>query len=77
MKHIGRNPRFDRKRHWAEIVGALGTLGGNYLGTLGNSEFRSVKLLGGHWADIGQTLGRYWMSIFLIQDKTFQFFHAR
>ena len=55
---------------------ALGTLGGNYLGTLGNSEFISVKLLDGHWAT-GQTLGRYWMSLFLIQDKTSQFFHAR
>ena len=27
VEHIGRNPRFDREQHWAEIEDILQTLG--------------------------------------------------
>ena len=68
-KHIGRNPRLDHERNLADIVDTLGdssqTLGKCYL------RWEIVKLLGRHWADIGQTFG------LLIQDRTFQFSHAR
>ena len=68
-KHIGRNPRLDHERNLADIVDTLGDssqiLGKCYL------RWEIVKLLGRHWADIGQTFG------LLIQDRTFQFSHAR
>ena len=53
IKHIERNPRFDRKQHWAKIWDI-----GQILGALCRNW--------GHWADfvdIGQklgTLGRNW-----------------
>ena len=31
MKHIGRNPRFDREEHWAEI-GNIGQTMGHWAG---------------------------------------------
>ena len=35
-KHIGRNPRFDREGHWAEI-GNISLLGGMPIKFIGNS----------------------------------------
>ena len=50
FKHIGRNPRFDREGHWAEI-GNIGQI------------LRTLSRHMGRWADIGQTFGRHWADI--------------
>ena len=50
-KHIGRNPRFDREGHWADIWDIAQTLGRHWADI-------GKKTLGSHQADIGQILGR-------------------
>jgi hypothetical protein len=56
-KHVARNPRFDRERHWADIwdVEDIGqTLGdiGQTLGTLHKHLAGIWQTLGGHRADM-------------------------
>ena len=45
--HFGRNPRFDREQHWAEI-GDIWQTFGRHLADIG-------QMLGKYWADIWNT----------------------
>ena len=86
-KHIGRNPRFDREQHWAEIgdIGQTYETLSRYWGHWGlQEEFGDIGQilwkLGrfcGHWADIRDirqklgTLGRHWEDIGKILGRYF------
>ena len=72
LKHIGRNPRFDREGHWADIwdIGHISRTLGRHMEhwaeivqTYGRYWAHIRQMLGRHWADIGQALGRHWADI--------------